>query len=67
MIGHVISAYCHGRRCAWAGRLLERQPDETDQARRFVVLGFHEEQARMREAGQLPQLELALDQGSPCP
>ncbi len=61
MIGHVIAAYCRGRRDAQAGERRRRQYGETEQAREIYLLGHRDELERMTREGRLPQMRLELE------
>lgn len=61
MIGHIGAAYREGRRDALSGKRRPRDPRrDTGQCRRFYVLGWKDERARMKRAGRLPQLEMSF-------
>lgn len=62
MIGHIAEAYRKGRMDARAGVKQRRdRHHDTDQVRRFYLLGWKDEKKRMDAIRECPQLEMALE------
>ena len=61
MIGHLIGAYCDGRRDARHGPRRPRDPKQTSDVRLAYLAGYRDEAARMRERGELQQVSIALE------
>jgi len=61
MIGHLIGAYCEGRRDARHGPPRPRDPKQASDVRLAYSQGYRDEAARMRERGELQQVPLPLE------